>query len=509
MPKRWKVPGYRNLYRIEGSQKIYLIDSYPGLGEVVRSTRQSDVAIAAKKAKELEREILKLDPNYKPVTVAEVAKEYMTVMEQEWRESTTDTARSVIENRIIRYLGDVRLDGPLRGRWADFAKKFYAGELDLSTEKTRRRSGTRHKPSRCLFNTRKAFIGILNYAREEGYVTRLGSEPTGRGKRRKRKLFPINDPKPREGLFIPREHLDLLMTAPTRKPTIFTFELVCRIGYFMGCRLWEMLGLYKARVDLEKPSFLFRPEDVKTGSITGEGREIAIAPEVIGPLRRWLQMNQSPCVFPARGVPGPMDEDGFRTIWRRAVARIRRALEAEQKARMELALGDVPRCFTCDVVMLGTTPTCPECGARWVTELQHAIGEGTATPFELALDRALRNPALGDTFPDYNPNDLRHTFFTTKLLIENKNIVATAIYGGTSVEMLQERYIHDKYKNTKGVVERPARGVHSDPNTGILPGLETYWSESDLFASESLTGRASSGASESVGKSTLGGGLCN
>jgi hypothetical protein len=53
----------------------------------------------------------------------------------------------------------------------------------------------------------------------------------------------------------------------------------------------------------------------------------------------------------------------------------------------------------------------------------------------------------------YNPNDLRHTFFTNKCVIENKPVANVAIYGGTSIALLEKTYIQDKFKNTRVVVE--------------------------------------------------------
>lgn len=276
MPKRTKIPGTENLFHIEGSDKIYLIDSFPGLGEVVRSTRQTKLSDAKRVAKDLIREILKLDPNYKPKTIEEVAREYLEVLESENRESTMVRARIHINNRIIAHLGHVRLDGKLRHEWAQFTKNFYAGKLDVTSEKTKNQIGGYRQPT-TLFNTRKYWVSILAYARDEGYVTK----PFGDRKSRGSKLaFPIDDPPPREGKFIPEAHYQRMLAACENQKFCDDLRLkpikrFVKIGYKMGMREDEILGMDAERINLPRRSFTLRDEDVKAGA-----REIRIAPEV-------------------------------------------------------------------------------------------------------------------------------------------------------------------------------------------------------------------------------------
>jgi integrase len=354
MPKLTKIEGHENLYRHPGSGIIYLRGSYPGLGEVVRSTGVITVREARKRVLELEREILKFDPNYRPATFKEVAEEYFNVKQQEWRDSTVENARDVIFNRLIPEFGSLPPEGVNRRAWAEYAARFY-----------------RETPGGFLANTRKYLVGIMNYAKTEGFVK---DDIEGR-RWGKAKLYPINDPESREGMFIPAEHFVRLIAVSHPLLKVFTY-----MGYYMGMRPGEILKLERDRVNLGKRSIVLRAMDVKTGSTTGEGREIAIAPEVLPVLCGWMTLVESPWIFPAEDGGGPYAN--IRPVWKRAVERAK--------------------------------------------------------------------------LPDYNPNDLRHTFITRKVLVENESPMKVALYVGNSVSVIEERYVHDKFHQTRGIVEKPA-----------------------------------------------------
>jgi integrase len=69
-------------------------------------------------------------------------------------------------------------------------------------------------------------------------------------------------------------------------------------------------------------------------------------------------------------------------------------------------------------------------------------------------DRAVKAArAAGDFEGHATFHDLRHSFITQKLLVEKHSIVDVSEYVGTSVEILQERYIHHKAEHTRHLVE--------------------------------------------------------
>lgn len=363
MPKLKEIKGYPTLGIDVRSGLIYLRGSYPGLGQVVRSTRERDLGRAIKAAKLLEREILKLDPHYTPQTVREVWEEIKTVRSLEWRKRSLESATWVVETNILPHFGSLPIDAMTDVRWAKFVKDF----------KTAR-------PGQKLFNTQKCMKMITNHAHKKGYL-------------REKLDLRFKDAPEREGLEMPREHFRRLLAACEKQEfcdddRFWKLRLFCHIGYYMGCRPGEIMGLTWERVDFEANVFRFGKDDVKTGSKTNRGRTIEIAPEVLVALREAHAKRTGIWVFPARNARGHM-KDIHQTFGR-------------------------------------------------------------------AVERANKDEVEERKLPLYTPNDLRHTFFTRKILAEKMPITDVAIYGGTSVRMLEKRYLHNQSEYTKNVVQSKA-----------------------------------------------------
>lgn len=352
MPKLEDIPGYPTLGKRTGSGVIYLRSSYPGLGEVVRSTKTRDLREAIKRAKALEREILKLDPDYEPVRLEAVAHQVYEERELTWREGSRMTARQVLENRILPEFGSLYIEEMSDARWTRFAKRFYETN-----------------PGKKLFNTRKYMLLIMNYAHRKGLV--------------KQKLeLPINDLPPEEGMFISDEHFHRLLgsckgQAFCDDARFEKLRLFCIIAYYMGCRRREILKLSWDRVDLEAQTITFGAKHVKTGSKTKRGRTIQIAPEVLPELIAWKAKHPGRWLFKARGLEGPQADN--HQVWNRAIERA--------------------------------------------------------------------------GLPAYTPNDLRHTWFTRKVCIEKLPVADVAAYGGSSVQVVEKTYLHQKPEHTRGVVD--------------------------------------------------------
>lgn len=299
----------------------------------------------------MDREILKLDPHYKPQTVEEVWEEVKTIRSLEWRKRSEKSATWVVEKNILPYFGGLPIDTMSDVRWANFVKAFQ-----------------KENPGKKLFNTQKYMKMITNHAHKKGYL-------------REKLDLPFSDGPEREGMEMPLAHFTRLIEACSKQKfcdeeRFSKLKLFCRIGYYMGCRPGEIMGLSWDRIDFEEGTFRFDKEHVKTGSKTNRGRTIHIAPEVLPFLKAYKKTCQSPWVFPARNTKGHM-KDIHQTFGR-------------------------------------------------------------------ALERA--------KLPVYTANDLRHTFFTRKILVEKQPITDVAIYGGTSVRMLEKRYLHNRSEHTKNVV---------------------------------------------------------
>lgn len=352
MPKLDPIPGYTHLGIRSKSGTIYLRGSYPGLGEMVRSLHTKDLKHAIKKAKALESEIYKLNPNHKPTTVKEIISPWFDFKVSDWRKSTaTRNVMDVVKNRILPNFGHMDLDNVTDVTWKKFSNEFYA----------------KH-PEQKLFNTRKWLISIMTYARDQGLVTKKYS-------------YPLRDAKAREGLIVSKADLTTMLKYATPK-----IRLIITMGYYMGMRISEMLTLDRDRINLKNESLKLLPEHVKTGTQTGKGREIAIAPEVIPLLRQWLDSHDHFLLFPAgQGATGPMRYNSFLHAWNRL------------------------------------------CGLKEVN------------------------------LPDYNPNDLRHTFLDRLLLVEKKNPLDVAIYAGTSLIVIQRTYLHSQLESTRSVVSSDLR----------------------------------------------------
>lgn len=228
--------------------------------------------------------------------------------------------------------------------------------------------------------TRKKFAHIAIYARQ---IDRYARE---QGLKRAKSDFPISDAPAKQGRVLSGAEIEKILEATERihkTKNRHMVRLFILFGRHMGMRKTEILGLEWDRVDFERREITLGAINVKTGSRTGRGRTLRIAPEVFGPLVEWhrkypeiLGKNAVPFVFPAPGCRAPA-KDIKNSLW--------------------------------------------------------AIAEETGV--------------------DFTAHDLRHTFYTVKLMVEKKNVVAVSEYGGTSVTTLQKVYLHSKAEHTAGVVE--------------------------------------------------------
>jgi integrase len=85
-------------------------------------------------------------------------------------------------------------------------------------------------------------------------------------------------------------------------------------------RLREALKLSWDRVDLETGKVTLRPEDVKTGSKTGQGREFLLSPMALARIRARHAKSHSPFIFPHRDNPN-LPRTTNKSAWASAKAR--------------------------------------------------------------------------------------------------------------------------------------------------------------------------------------------
>lgn len=134
------------------------------------------------------------------------------------------------------------------------------------------------------------------------YAIQIDRFAANRGFKRERLSFPLTDPKPREGIRVSEKQFDRIINAAgqlhrskSRRDTILFLTMARR----MGMRKNEILGLTWDRVDLREGVIRLGAEDVKTGSRTGRGREISIAPHVMPLLIEQARYRRNAFVFSA------------------------------------------------------------------------------------------------------------------------------------------------------------------------------------------------------------------
>lgn len=296
MPKLEMVAGYPIGKHRSG--RYYLRVNVPGLGERVYSTGESEFKKALKVAREIERELLKIDPGYRPEFYEDIAEKAFEVCQKGNRESTVKEAR-YIYNQLIEAFRGLRMDEVTDDLWLE--------QIRIWEKTTTRRS---------FKQVRVYAVQIDNFAFRKGF-------------KRTRCDFPVSDPKEREGKVLSEKEFARLLDGCAFKyrdgkkvepAEPFTGiaatrgkrrRLLLKLWRYHGTRKMESALLTLDRVNLETRSIVFRADDVKTGSKTKKGREIGIAPEVFQDIEEAVRdavAAGSQYLIPNDRGTGPIDE---------------------------------------------------------------------------------------------------------------------------------------------------------------------------------------------------------
>lgn len=279
MPKKNKLPGHSNLCLRPGFESIYLYGTYPGVGEILRSTGETDIKRAVKVAKELEAQIYKIDPSYEPRKIREIAELILEINEDGWAKGTLEGATNIIRNHIIPEFGRLDLSDFKEEIWSGYTKRFYA-----------------KNPTGRLFNKRKYMTKILNFAFKKGYL-------------KEKFELPINDQPKRRGKVISDLDLEKIIANTTSK----TLPLQIYFGRYMGIRKDEILGIEIEEIDLARLTLnLGKPST----STKNHKRSMAIAPEVVPLLKSQMSRVSGALLFPSETGEG-YQQDNHAT-WDRA-----------------------------------------------------------------------------------------------------------------------------------------------------------------------------------------------
>lgn len=274
----------------------YLRTSIPGIGEKVISTGKTDFKQALKAARDLERELLKQDPNYRPYLYEEIAREAFEVCQKENRATTVKEARIIYDTRLIPAFGALPIEMVTDRLWIEQVEQW-----------------KRDTPRRTKFaNIRKYAVQVDNYAFRKGFKKFKCEFPIDDGESREGKV--LTDDEFALALRACRHHLDPKTKAAKREKVGRDLtrgkqlEMFLVLARSMGMRRGEVLGLEWERVDLKKRSITLEAEHTKTGSKTGRGREFGIAPEAMPFLEEAALNAKSDWLFPNRAGTGPLFE---------------------------------------------------------------------------------------------------------------------------------------------------------------------------------------------------------
>lgn len=170
----------------------------------------------------------------------------------------------------------------------------------------------KHKMKRTTFADYAKYLSkVLRHAHAKGVIQRL---PV------------IRNPDPKKKTGRAYTHAEVRAMLDACSPSSELQLRLCLQGFM---RLREMLGLQWDRVDLKSGLITLRPEDVKTGSRTGEGRSFYINDEILSLLRmRRKTVTGSDFVFPAR-FDHTRHQWQNKTAWRR----IKKDAKIKGKAR--------------------------------------------------------------------------------------------------------------------------------------------------------------------------------
>lgn len=244
MQKLEKVSGHRDLF-LHPNGRYYFRASIKGHGQITRSTGETTLRRAILAVEEMRLELSRLDPYSRTRTYADVAWECFehTKKKRRWRQRTEAEHRYIFEGHLIPAFGDYLLE--------DVTDRLWERQLDTWKKKTRRKS---------FANVRKSAVMVDNFAFRKGY-------------KKSRCDFPIDDPIKREGKVLKESEFRRLIEATDREDV----RLFLMMGWYMGMRKNEILGLEKSRVDTKKWTIRLDAEHVKTGSKTGKGRTFSVA----------------------------------------------------------------------------------------------------------------------------------------------------------------------------------------------------------------------------------------
>jgi len=312
------------------------------------------------------------------------------------RDRTKENAKYYI-NALIEEIGYARLkdinEGFVENWIEEFRGKRRVSQVDSDGKTIRARE--------TFADYVKYISKVLKHAAKNGVISRLPE-------------FENPDPKKPTGRIYSKAEIQALLNTIENPKWAVAFskkkrvvlrlmaELQFRLSFNCIMRLREMLLLSWDRVDIKEGVIKLRPEDVKTGSKTGKGREIYVDPELVLPLLRKLHAlrnEESPWVFPSRFDPSkPMWDN--KHGW------------AEWKKRA------------------GITGK-----ARW-HDLRH-----TALTWALVGDEEFQ--AQIEKLPKEEQDKLR----AEKL----KNPVLVAAYAGTSIRTIESVYLKVKAAHTRDV----------------------------------------------------------
>lgn len=361
MPNLVKVPETEDIYRHPAHGTYYLRIYSAYLGEKYRTLGTRSLREAQRRAREARDKVARLDPHYRPRTWGEIAQAAFEVRQKGNTGETMAGAKYIYE-RLKSAFGDLPVELVTDELWLEQLAAWKAG-----TDRT------------TFANFRKYALQVDRFAVAKGF-------------KRFRCDFPIDDPRPREGVVLTPGQLDLLLdgcrhhyAAGVRlRPRVgrdleqgLRSELFFALCLHHGMRRREASELTWARVNFIAQSITLRPEDTKTGRKTGRGRVFGIAPAALPLLAAARARASTPWVFPNRAETNFVEKKS----WNRIAGRLGKKVGV-----------------------------------------------------------------------DFRPHDLRHTFLTRKLLVEKIDPFSVAVYAGVSLSVIEKVYLHPTVDDTRHVV---------------------------------------------------------
>lgn len=373
MPKATRVEGTEDIYE-RHPHGTYALRHYTSEhGEKWESLKTKNLREAKLRAKEARARFARETIRDRRLSnYGEIAEECFLVRQKKNRDRTVREAAYIYEERLIPAFGKLHIDAVTDALWLE--------QLEDWKRSTDRKT---------FANVRKYALQIDRYAHAKGYKSF-------------RCEFPIDDPKPREGVVLSDSQLATTLDGCLNwyregiriRPRVKTdlargkrTRVFILMGAYHGMRRKEITALTRSHIDLGKRSITLRPEDVKTGSKTGRGRTLAIAPEVYPALVELLEETRGVWLFPNRRGDGPVDTKSINRV----------------------------------------------------------------------VKRLCRQTKI-----DFRPHDLRHRFLHTKLCVEKKDPFSVCVYAGLSLAVAERRYVHPTVDDTRHVVELPKPDSQTD-----------------------------------------------